>query len=152
MKTKNFYAVILFVLAALTTLWILIDPSPSLHTIVSETHKQISNIKNIPANIRHTKKELLEVDRKYLDILGFPTSTIKPAMNISKSGILELDPVIVVPVFPAAFEISKTFLASVKKYLPEKYIVFYDFGLGGKESLMVGINGMRCGSHSCTLH
>ncbi|XP_045163077.1 uncharacterized protein LOC123527578 [Mercenaria mercenaria] len=135
MKTKNFYAVILFLLAAMTTLWILIDPSPSLHTIVSETHKQISNIKNIPSNIRHTKKKMLEVDHKYLDILGFPTSTVKPVLNKSKSAVLKTDPVIVVPVFSSAFEQTKIFLASVKKHLPEKFIVFYDLGLGGKDSL-----------------
>lgn len=137
MKTKNFYAVILFLLAAMTTLWILIDPSPSLHTIVLETHKQISNIKNIPSNIRHTKKKMLDVDDKYLDMLGFPTSTVKPSLNKSHSGILKNDPVIVVPVFSSGFEQAKVFLASVRKYLPEKFLVFYDLGLGGKEGLQL---------------
>ena len=139
MKTKNFYAVILFLLAAVTTLWILVDPSPSLHTIVSETHKQISNIKNIPSNIRHTKKKLLEVDHKYLDLLGFPTSTVKPVVNKSKSAVLKTDPVIVVPVFSSAFEATRKFLASVRRHLPEKFVVFYDLGLGSKDSLMVGL-------------
>lgn len=137
MKTKNFYAVILFLLASMTTLWILIDPSPSLHTIVLETHKQITNIKNIPSNIRHTKKQMLEVDNKYLDILGFPTSTVKPVVNRSNSAVLNNDPVIVVPVFSSIFEQAKVFLASVRKYLPDKTIVFYDLGLGGKDSLQV---------------
>lgn len=137
MKTKNFYAVILFLLAAVTTLWILVDPSPSLHTIVSETHKQISNIKNIPSNIRHTKKKLLEVDHKYLDLLGFPTSTVKPVVNKSKSAVLKTDPVVVVPVFSSAFEAARRFLASVRRHLPEKFVVFYDLGLGLKDSLML---------------
>ncbi|KAL4221700.1 hypothetical protein ACF0H5_019955 [Mactra antiquata] len=136
MKTKNFYAMILFLLAAVTTLWILIDPSPSLHTIVSETHKQISNIKNIPSNIRHTKKELLDVDRKYLDYLGFSAYSTK-AINRTKSSVLKIDPVIVVPVFSSAFEQAKTFLASVMKYLPDKHVVFYDLGLGGKDSVQL---------------
>lgn len=137
MKTKNFYALILFLLAAGTTLWILIDPSPGLHTIVVETHRQISNIKNIPSNIRQTKKTLLDVDSKYLDVLGFTVSTVKPVVDRSKTEILQTDPVIVVPVFSSTFEQTKIFLASVKKFLPEKHIVFYDLGLGGKESLIL---------------
>lgn len=139
MKTKNFYAVMLFSLAVISTFWILVDPSPNLHTIVSETHKQISNIRNIPSNIRHTKKELLEVDKKFLKILGFPVSTPPPPANLTDLEILATDPVVVVPVLPAAYEQSQVFLTSVHKYLPDKLVVFYDLGLGWRDSTQVNV-------------
>jgi len=153
MKTKNFYALVLFLLATLTTLWILVDPSPNLHTIVSETHKQISNI-HIPTNIRHhTKSELLAVDNKYLDVLGFPVPTRKPTVathvntkavsktivrkNVSNAEVLRSEPVIVVPVLPGRYERAVVFLNSVKKFLPGKLVVFYDLGISTKENTLV---------------
>lgn len=137
MKTKNFYAVLLFSLAVVTTFWILADPSPNLHTIVSETHKQISNIRKIPSNIRNTKKELLEVDSRYLKLLGFPTSTSPTPYNYTEAEVLATDPVVVVPVLPSAFDQSQTFLAATNKYFPDKLVVFFDLGLGSKENLLV---------------
>ena len=137
MKTKNFYAVMLFSLAMVTTFWILVDPSPNLHTIVSETHKQISNIRNIPSNIRNTKKELLEVDKRYLKILGFPTSTAPVKANYTEAEVLATDPVVVVPVLPSTFEQSQLFLSWTYKLFPDKLVVFFDLGLGGRELLQV---------------
>ncbi|XP_052759745.1 uncharacterized protein LOC128202713 [Mya arenaria] len=150
MKTKNFYVLVLFILATLTTLYILVDPSPNLHTIVTETHRQISNI-HIPTNIRQTKKELLEVDKKYLDILDFPYSTIKPPLTVVPKNVtravrakrlldaevLAKDPVIVVPLLSGCYDEAVRFLNSVKKYVPKKLVVFYDLGISGKENTML---------------
>ncbi|XP_052285948.1 uncharacterized protein LOC127881840 [Dreissena polymorpha] len=139
MKTKNFYVLVLFLLATLTSLWILIDPSPNLHTIVSETHRQISNI-HIPTKIRQDKNEMLDVNQKYLDALGMVFSKSDPArliVNVSKEVVLKTEPVIVVPVLPGAYDEARTFLASVKKFLPGKLVVFWDLGLSGKENNML---------------
>lgn len=144
MKTKNFYVVLLLILAALTTIWIFVDPTPSIHTIVSETHKHISNIKNIPSNIRSTKKEMLEVDHKYLEILGFNSITVQQDLDVNTihkvtrvskpNDLTNIDPVIVVPVLPSSYEEAQTFFGSVQRHFPEKFVLYYDLGLGGKES------------------
>ena len=131
MKTKNFYLLILFLVAVLTTLWMLVDPS--LHTIVSETHKQITNIKNIPSNLKSSVKDLLDVDVRHFEQLGFESEDF----SVDTADAVKKDPVVVVPVEPSYFERAKTFLWSVKRYVPEKYVVFYDLGLGGGEAAMV---------------
>ena len=133
MKTKNFYLLILLLVAVFTTLWMLIDPS--LHTIVSETHKQISNIKNIPSNLKSSVKDLLDVDVRHFEQLGFGEG--ENSVNNGEDSVLKKDPVVVVPVEPSHYEQANTFLWSVKKYVPEKYVVFYDLGLGGREALLV---------------
>ena len=134
MKTKNFYLLILLLVAIFTTLWMLIDPS--LHTIVSETHKQISNIKNIPSNLKTSVKDLLDVDVRHFEDLGFGDGEYSVKDN-GEDSVLKKDPVVVVPVEPSQFDKANTFLWSVKKYVPEKYVVFYDLGLGGREALLV---------------
>lgn len=133
MKTKNFYLLILFLVAVFTTLWMFIDPS--LHTIVSETHKQISNIKNIPSNLKSSVKDLLDVDVRHFEHLGFGEDEFSSSYDADK--VLKKDPVVVVPVEPSSYDRANSFLWSVKKYLPEKYVVFYDLGLGGKEAATV---------------
>lgn len=136
MKTKNFYALFLFLLAAGTTLWLVMVPSPNFHTIVSETHKQISNIKNIPSNIRNSNTEQLEVDPKYLELLGLYDLATNVDEADSKT-ILATDPVIVVPVTSDAFTLAKSFLMSVMKLMPGKFVRFYDLGLSGKENFQL---------------
>lgn len=132
MKTKNFYLLILFLAAVFTTLWMLIDPS--LHTIVSETHKQITNIKNIPSNLKNSVKDLLDVDVSRFEQLGFDEDEFVP---IDAESLLKKDPVVVVPVEKSYFERAKTFLWSVKKYVPEKFVVFYDLGLSNGDAFML---------------
>ncbi|WAR14869.1 hypothetical protein MAR_004974, partial [Mya arenaria] len=92
------------------------------------THRQISNI-HIPTNIRQTKKELLEVDKKYLDILDFPYSTIKPPLTVVPKNVtravrakrlldaevLAKDPVIVVPLLSGCYDEAVRFLNSLSK-------------------------------------
>ena len=106
---------------------------PSLHTIVSETHKQITNIKNIPSNLKSSVKDLLDVDVRHFEQLGFDEDDFTADNN----DVLKKDPVVVVPVEPSYFDRAKTFLWSVKRYVPEKYVVFYDLGLGGGEAILV---------------
>ena len=136
MKTKNFYTLVLFLLAAITTIWLLLDPSPNFHTIVTETHKQISNIKNIPSNIRNTKAELLKVNSKYLEHLGFAGKGVRQQVN-QTAAVLKTDPVIVSPVTPGKYAQAETFIRSVNKHLPGRFVVFLNIDLGGKETNLV---------------
>ena len=138
MKTKNFYFMLLFLTVVALSTWLLVYPSPNIHSIVSETHKQISNIKNIPSNIRNTDAERLAVNQKYLDVLGFKLSKEGQPRNKLKKD-RKASPVVVVPAKLSSYEEVKKFFLSVQKYLPEKFVVFYDLGLGGKEATLVGI-------------
>ncbi|KAK3583414.1 hypothetical protein CHS0354_040383 [Potamilus streckersoni] len=137
MKTKNFYLVILFILATATTIIFLGNPAPNLHTIVSETHKQFSNIKNIPTNIRYSNAEDFNVNPTYLMILGFKNIDISGLPDSKKENESKPKeklgfPVIATSVDPARpLEQVDQLITSVKKYLPNKHVVLFDLGLGG---------------------
>ncbi|XP_069119122.1 uncharacterized protein [Argopecten irradians] len=129
MKTKNFYICLLFIAATSTSIWLLTNPSPNLHTIVSQTHKQINNIKNIPTNIRTSNEEEFKVDHVYLDQLGFYDKDAKVVGDDFKET-----PIIGTSVLPGHYEETLKFVKSTQKMLPQNKILIYDLGISSSES------------------
>ncbi|XP_075165032.1 uncharacterized protein LOC142237556 [Haematobia irritans] len=71
MRTKHFIIVVLCCIAASTLLFIILGTSESndsLKNIVSHTHQQINKLQE---NLRGAEEKKLDIDSKYLSILGF---------------------------------------------------------------------------------
>ncbi|KAM7345493.1 uncharacterized protein ACRADG_011764 isoform 1-T3 [Cochliomyia hominivorax] len=75
MRTKHFI-VILCCVVATTLLFIVLgtagEPNDSLKSIVSQTHQQLNKLQE---NLRVSEQKKLEIDPKYLEILGFTSYT-----------------------------------------------------------------------------
>lgn len=130
MKTKNFYICLLFIAATSTSIWLLTNPSPNLHTIVTQTHKQINNLKNIPSNIRNSNEEDLKVDRVYLERLGFYDSDA----TVTSAVITKDTPIIATAVLPDSYEKTFKFVKATQSILPKQNILVYDLGIDATES------------------
>lgn len=133
MKTKNFYICLLFIAATSTSIWLLTNPSPNLHTIVTQTHKQINNLKNIPSNIRNSNEEDLKVDRVYLERLGFYDSDA----TVTSAVITKDTPIIATAVLPDSYEKTFKFVKATQSILPKQNILVYDLGIDATESQKV---------------
>lgn len=132
MKTKNFYIIILFIAATSISIWLLSNPSPNFHTIVTQTHRQIKNIKSIPENIRNSNTVDLKVDANLLENLGFMDSNTIVISNDAK-GQVNL-PIIASSIVPGELKSTLMFLHSVRKFHPSRMLLIYDLGLGSSES------------------
>ena len=87
------------------------------------------------------------MDHNYLEILGFCSITVQQGLDVNiiqeitraskPNDLISIDPVIVVPVLPPSYEESQMLLGSVMKHFPEKFVLYYELGLDGKESTQV---------------
>ncbi|XP_076086131.1 uncharacterized protein LOC143056850 [Mytilus galloprovincialis] len=134
MKTKNFYILVLFLGASTLSLWLLSNPSPHLHTIVTQTHIQINNIKNIPENIRTSHNEEYKIDPNVLEELGFHETHSISYNNLHKD--IENLP-IGTAIKPGLYDESMRLIKSCHKHLPSKMILIYDLGINYHQRLLV---------------
>ncbi|XP_061401297.1 uncharacterized protein LOC133337049 [Musca vetustissima] len=85
MRTKHFIVVLCCTVTS-TLLFIILGTSESsdLKNIVSHTHQQINKIQE---NLRVSEEKKLDIDSKYLTILGFTTSTSSATYNATKNAL-----------------------------------------------------------------
>ena len=131
MRSKNFLILLLFILATTISVWLVNLPSPNIHNIMSETHKKISNLKNI--NVM-SDADRFNVDGTYLELLGFNKNPKLYPNDVDKKETL---PVVVTGVTSHDYENAVPLLKSVRKYLHSHKMVIYDIGMGTYELLQV---------------
>ncbi|XP_071109069.1 uncharacterized protein [Haliotis cracherodii] len=137
MKTKNFYIIVVFIGATSLSLWLFNYPTTSFRVIVTKTHKQINNIKNLPSNMQKKSTQELSVDPVYLNALGFSDDTV--LIGHRGSGQKSL-PVIATSVEPGRMEKTVYFINSVRKYMETRHLVLVDLGVSKTEKAMLRRN------------
>lgn len=146
MRTKNF--LILLVLIIITSfLFFILGPATeqndSLKNIVSQTHQQI---KVLQENLRNSKEKSLEIDEKYLELLGFkPTAAIAPN---SARGKLEFS--IVTYVRPGQLDTAVLFAQNIQTRLPNVTLLIYDLGLAEEDQRTLTSTPF-CNNSKCTV-
>ena len=134
MRSKNFLILLLFIVATSISIWLVSMPTPNIRNIVTETHKQISHLKdNMNAMAINNAKEL-SVDETYLELLGFTKNPQLYPESIDNTLSL---PVVVTGVTSRNYESAFTLIESVRKYLPDKQMFIFDLGLGSYELVTV---------------
>jgi len=124
MRTKNFLIVLLLV-AVTSVLFIFLSPATeqndSIKSIVSQTHEQI---KVLQENLRNANEKSLEVDEKYLELLGFlPTAETIPKSNFS----------IVTYARAGQLDHALLYAQNVQSKLPNDTLIVYDLGLSEED-------------------
>lgn len=136
MKTKNFYILIIVLGATTLSLWLLSNPSPNLHTIVTQTHIQINNIKNIPQNIRTSNTEEFKVDPELLEDLGFH-ETHSISYKDPLKGLHDL--MVGTAIKPGRYDDSMSLIKSCQTHLPSVMVLVYDLGIDYHQHHLVRI-------------
>ena len=132
-RSKNFLILVLFVLATSISIWLISIPTPNLRNIMTETHKQITNLKNINVMPIHDEREI-NLDETYLELLGF---TDHPKLFPDSTDAKEHVPVVVTGVYSSNYEKAFMLIESVQKYLPDRQVMIFDLGLGSYELVKV---------------
>lgn len=136
MRMKHTLIFFLFALITAISIWLVSMPTPNIQTIVTETHKQIKNLKIIKSKSKPEKVELglSELHGVYMELLGFSSSPRLYPHFVEKGVQL---PVIVTGVTARDYENAILLVESVHKYLHNKTVVIFDLGLGSYELLKV---------------
>jgi hypothetical protein len=140
---KLAYVLCLFALTTGIAVWLINVPSPTIRTIFSETHKQITNLKNINVKTRLTGRQnrappLVDLNpvSSYLELLGFSDKAkLYPDSGVVHPGIIL--PVIVTTVTSHDYESAIQLISSVRLHLSNHTVIIYDVGLGSYELLKV---------------
>ncbi len=134
MRSKNFVILFLFIVATSISIWLVSMPTPNIRNIVTETHKQISHLKDNMNAMAINKAKELRVDDMYLELLGFTKNPLLYPDSIENPKNV---PVIVTGVTSRNYENAFVLIESIRKYLPEKQMVIFDLGLGSYELVTV---------------
>ncbi|GAB6019674.1 hypothetical protein CHUAL_001230 [Chamberlinius hualienensis] len=144
MKTRNLVFSLIFLVATGIIVYVLNDQQPSFQTIVSETHKQLNNLKSLKDNLKAERKEL-SVDEKYQNLLGFtPNPRLYPSAFWHNVSL----PVIVTAVEPGDGKQALSFIYSVRHHFADKTVIMYDLGLSYYES---NVLTQSCNSSTCSI-
>lgn len=143
MKAKNLIFILSCFVASSIFVYLLSDQQPTLHSIVSETHKQLNNLKNLKDNLKATERIELTVDEKYLQVLGFTSSPrLYPADAWNNATL----PVFVTTAASGQTNLALGFINSVRRHFPDRTVVVYDLGLAEYELTMIA---QLCNSSLC---
>lgn len=116
------------------------SPSPSLHSMLLETQKQITNFKNMnvakPKRDRPPKHDI-NLAPYHLELLGFST---QPRLYLNAASRSVVLPVIVTGVTTHDYESAVELVNSVQRHLRNHTVIIYDLGLGSYELFKVGSN------------
>jgi len=139
MSLKNIATLCLFLLTTGIALWLINwPPSRSIETLVTETHKQISNL-NIDVQKRLTggkksPKDNINLDSYHLELLGFSATPRLYPKSVAADVVL---PVIVTVATVSNYERAIKVVDSVQRHLRNHTVVIYDLGLGSYELVKV---------------
>ena len=139
MSLKNIATLCLFLLTTGVALWLINwPPSRSIETLVTETHKQISNL-NIDVQKRLTgrtkeSKDDINLDSYHLELLGFSDTPRLYPKSVAADVVL---PVVVTVATVSNYEGTMKLVDSVQRHLKNHTVVIYDLGLGSYELVKV---------------
>lgn len=131
MKSRNLLFLLACFIASSVFVYLLSDQRPTLHTIVTETHKQLNNLKD---NLKATERKELITDKKYLKALGF---TANPRLYPTSVWHNVTLPIVVTAVSSGDAKQAIGFVGAVRHHLPDRNMVIYDLGLGDFESSVI---------------
>jgi len=140
MSLKNIAVLCLFLLTTAIALWLINWPSSrSIETLVTETHKQISNL-NMDVQKRLTGRKMvpngsINLDSYHLELLGFSET---PRLYPKAVAVDVVLPVIVTVATVSNYERTIKLVDSVQRHLKNHTVVIYDLGLGSYELVKVG--------------
>ncbi|XP_063708149.1 uncharacterized protein LOC134836838 [Culicoides brevitarsis] len=145
MRTKNI--LIFLVLITITSfLFFILGPATeqndSLKNIMSQTHQQIQVFKD---NLSKKNDKSLEIDEKYLEMLGFKPTTA--AINTPNG---RLDFCIVTYVRAGQLDTAVLFVQSVQMRLPNVTMLIYDLGLSEDDQRTLTTSPL-CNNSKCTV-
>ncbi|XP_046389559.1 uncharacterized protein LOC124158480 [Ischnura elegans] len=143
MRTKNFVLFLICIVLCSVFLFLFGNQRPSIQTIVTETHKQLNNLKNFKENLKDAEEKRLIADEKYLMLLGFTETPRLYPEDVLKNTTL---PHIVTHVSEDQEKHGIGFARNVQHFLPNHSISIYNLGLGQYEleKLVKHCNSSRC--------
>jgi len=139
MSLKNIATLCMFLLTTGIALWLINWPSSrSIESLVTETHKHISNL-NIDVQKRLTGRQKaprdnINLDSYHLELLGFSTSPRLYPTSVAKEVVL---PVVVTVATVNNYERTVKLVDSVQRHLHNHTVVIYDLSLGSYELVKV---------------
>ncbi|XP_066998339.1 uncharacterized protein [Anabrus simplex] len=143
MRTKSF---ILFLVCVVVTTVFLIgfgNQRPSIETIVTETHKQLNNLKTFKEDLYNAQEKRLVADSKYLKRLGFTQHPRLYPHSVWKNTTL---PVVITYVLDGQEQQAVGFAHNIAHYLPNHTALIYNLGLEhyAYQMLLGHCNSSRC--------
>lgn len=150
MRLKNIATLCLFLLTTAIAVWLINwPPSRSIETLVTETHKQISNL-NIDVKKRLTGRKKVandvNLDSYHLELLGFSGS---PRLYPHSTAADVILPVVVTVATVSNYERAIKLVDSVQRHLKNHTVVIYDLGLGSYEIVKVCYSLIGTIAHCC---
>lgn len=143
MKTKSFVVLLACILMTTVVVFLYGDPKPSIHEIVSQTHKQFSHWKTL--KVIETVDAGPDPDEKYLKNLGFVEN---PRLYPSSVWINVTLPVFVTALSSSDIHLVLSFMKSLQHHFPNQTLIVYDLGLSPSE--LQTLNKL-CNLTSCVL-
>ncbi|CAB3387646.1 Hypothetical predicted protein [Cloeon dipterum] len=145
MRTKNFVVFLVCIICTSVYLCLFGSQRPTIENIVSQTHKQLNNLKSFKENLIDGEEKTLEVDLKYLNLIGLkrpPPVKYYPADAWTNSSL----PVIVTAVtYDEEFN-AIGFVRNAQHFAPNHTVMVYNLGLGQAEleNVLRHCNHSRC--------
>ncbi|RZF44896.1 hypothetical protein LSTR_LSTR004521 [Laodelphax striatellus] len=145
MRTKSY--LLSFVCIVGTTLLLLLfgDQRPSIQSIVTETHKQLTNnLRTFKDNLKVVEEKRLEADEEYLSLLGFtqPEPRLYPGVVWTNTSL----PVVVTYLLDGQAEHGVSLIRNIAHYLPNHTVLIYNLGLGRYQLHLLQLN---CNNSHC---
>ncbi|CAN8015050.1 unnamed protein product [Ixodes persulcatus] len=139
MRAKSFLLLLGCIVATSTLVCLYGDPKPALDGLVSETHRQLSNLKNLKVGPEQREPQELE---RYLSHLGLSPPSPAPSRPPT-SGPGAVPAVVGTAMGPDQVARLAGFLEACQAHFPDHPVVVYALDLGTAQNL--------CNSSNCTL-
>lgn len=140
MKTKSFALLLMCIVVTGIFVCMFGDPKPAFQDIVSKTHRQLSQLKQLKVNVPEVKEAGADELHGYLVSLGL-TNPAPPRLNVSL-------PALVTAADSGQSQLALALLKSAHTFLPEYHLLIFDLGLDDDELLPVV---KQCNQTNCTL-
>nr|CAD7596667.1 unnamed protein product [Timema genevievae] len=130
MRTKTFVLFLMCVIATSVILILVGNKRPTIESIVSETHKQLHNLKTFKENLENAEEKRLVADDKYLTLLGFVEQPRQFPGDVRDGQEQQ----------------GVGFARNTAHFLPNHTTLIYNLGLSqyGLQMLQANCNSSRC--------
>ncbi|XP_075237095.1 uncharacterized protein LOC142333633 [Lycorma delicatula] len=144
MRAKSYLLCFIFIVGTTILFLVLGDQKPSIQSIVTETHKQLtSNIKSFKDNLKVVEEKRLEADELFLLRLGFvPEPHLYPTSVWTNTSL----PVIVSYLLDEQAEHGISLSKNIAHLLPNHTLLLYNLGLSKYQLQMLQLH---CNSSKC---
>nr|CAD7204075.1 unnamed protein product [Timema douglasi] len=116
---------------------------PTIESIVSETHKQLHNLKTFKENLENAEEKRLVADDKYLTLLGFVEQPRQFPGDVWRNTSL---PIIITYVRDGQEQQGVGLARNTAHFLPNHTTLIYNLGVSqyGLQMLQANCNSSRC--------